>query len=160
MTTNWGSAVTIDVSLVCLPGRKNVIAVRGTNTSSQGGNDRGIIGQLSVDSDGGVAPLVVTDASWRTVHVRCLTSTPARANWTAPRLRRHRRGRRVSVVLSNGDAPWGGGFGASAAKWIWSAPIPSSTTDKPNLETTYARRTFYFSLDGTTIGATPACPAP
>jgi hypothetical protein len=53
---------------------------------------------------------------------------------------------------------WGGGFGTSAAKWIWSAPIPANTTDKPNLETAYVRRTFYFSLDGGSISSTPVCP--
>ena len=82
MTTNWGSAVTIDVSLYVHPGRKNVIAVRGTNTSSQGGNDRGIIGQLAVDSDGGVAPLVITDATWRT-SMSVPDVDAGAADWTA-----------------------------------------------------------------------------
>ena len=82
MTTNWGAAVTIDVSLYVHPGRKNVIAVRGTNTSSQGGNDRGIIGELTVDADGGVAPLVVTNASWRSA--KTVPDVDAGgSNWTA-----------------------------------------------------------------------------
>ena len=156
MTANWGSAVTIDVTLFVHPGRKNVIAVRGTNTSSQGGNDRGIIGQLSVDSDGGTAPLVMTDASWRT-SMSVPDVDAGAASWTALDFD-DSAWSAATEIASNGDAPWGGGFGASAAKWIWSAPVPSSTTDKPNLETAYARRTFYFSLDGGSIASTPACP--
>ena len=156
MTANWGSAVTIDVTLYVHPGRKNVIAVRGTNTSSQGGNDRGIIGQLTVDSDGGTTPLVITDASWRT-SMSVPDVDAGAADWTALDFD-DTAWSAATEIASNGDAPWGGGFGASAAKWIWSAPIPADTAAKPNLETAYARRTFYFSLDGSTIASTPACP--
>jgi hypothetical protein len=49
-------------------------------------------------------------------------------------------------------------LGSSAAKWIWSAPVPADTANKPNVETAYARRTFYFSLDGASITSAPACP--
>jgi hypothetical protein len=158
MTTNWGAAVTIDVSLYVHPGRKNVIAVRGTNTSSQGGNDRGIIGELTVDADGGVAPLVVTNASWRTA--KTVPDVDAGgSNWTAVDYD-DSAWSAATEIASNGDGPWGAVFGTSVAKWIWSATVPASTADKPDLETAYARRTFYFSLDGTTIGGTPACPAP
>ena len=158
MTANWGSAVTIDVTLYVHPGRKNVIAVRGTNTSSQGGNDRGIIGQLTVDSDGGVASLVITDASWRTsMSVPDVDAGAGAADWTA--LNFDDSAWSVATeIASNGDPPWGAVFGTSAAKWIWSAPIPSDPSAKPNLETAYARRTFYFSLDGGSIASTPACP--
>lgn len=155
-TNNWGVAVTIDVSLYVHPGRKNVIAVRGTNTSSQDGNDRGIIGQLTVDADGGVAPLVVTDKDWRT-SATVPDVDAGGADWKA--LDYNDSAWSIATeVASNGDPPWGAVFGTSAAKWIWSAPIPSSTSAKPNLETTYARRTFYFSLDGGSIASTPACP--
>jgi len=155
-TSNWGVAVTIDVSLFVHPGRKNVIAVRGTNTSSQDGNDRGIIGQLTVDADGGVAPLVVTDKDWRT-SATVPDVDAGGPDWTA--LDYNDAAWSVATeVASNGDPPWGAVFGTSAAKWIWSAPIPPSTSAKPNLETTYARRTFYFSLDGASIASTPACP--
>ena len=158
MTTNWGAAVTIDVSLYVHPGRKNVIAVRGTNTSSQGGNDRGIIGELTVNADGGVAPLVVTNASWRSA--KTVPDVDAGgSNWTAVDFD-DSAWSAATEIASNGDGPWGAVFGTSAAKWIWSATVPVDTADKPNLETAYARRTFYFSLDGATIGAAPACPAP
>jgi len=150
--------VTIDVSLYVHPGRKNVIAVRGTNTSSQGGNDRGIIGELTVDADGGVAPLVVTNASWRSA--KTVPDVDAGgSNWTAVDFD-DSEWSAATEIASNGDGPWGAVFGTSAAKWIWSATVPADTADKPNLETAYARRTFYFSLDGATIGAAPACPAP
>jgi len=155
-TNNWGVAVTIDVSLFVHPGRRNVIAVRGTNTSSQPGNDRGIIGQLTVDVDGGVAPLVVTNNGWRT-SATIPDVDAGGADWTAVDFD-DGAWAAATEVASNGDPPWGAGFGTSAAKWIWSAPIPVDTSAKPNLETTYARRTFYFSLDGSAITTTPACP--
>jgi hypothetical protein len=156
-TNNWGAAVTIDVSLNVHPGRKNVVAVRGTNTSSQGGNDRGIIGQLTVDADGGPAPLIVTDRSWRT-SATVPDVDAGGADWTALDFN-DSAWAAATEIASNGDPPWGAVFGTSAAKWIWSAPVPASTSDKPNLETTYARRTFYFSIDGA-VAPTPACPAP
>ncbi len=156
MTTNWGSAVTIDVTLYVHPGRKNVIAVRGTNTSSQGCNDRGIIGQLTVDSDGGVAPLVMTDATWRT-SMTVPDADAGAANWTAVDFD-DSAWSLATAIASNGDPPWGAVFGTSAAKWIWSAPVPADTSAKPNIETAYVRRTFYFSLDGGSIASTPACP--
>ena len=155
MTLNWGVAVTIDVSLYVHPGRKNVVAVRGTNTSSQGGNDRGIIGELTVDADGGVAALVVTNNAWRT-SATVPDVDAGGADWTAldyddsP-------WNAATEIAANGDPPWGGVLGSSNAKWIWSAPVPADTASKPNVETTYARRTFYFSLDGS-IASTPACP--
>src|SRR6185369_8454242 len=141
MTTNWGAAVTIDVSLYVHPGRKNVIAVRGTNTSSQGGNDRGIIGELTVDADGGVAALVVTNSAWRT-SATVPDVDAGGADWTALDYD-DSAWSAATEIAANGDPPWGGVFGAgSAAKWIWSAPIPSDPANKPNLETAYARRTF------------------
>lgn len=149
-TNDWGVAVTIDVSLFVHPGRKNVVAIRGTNTSSQNGNDRGIIGELTIDADGDdVVALVVTDAAWR------VSATEEEgwsdldfddSSWSA-----------TTEVASHGDPPWGSVLTTTGAKWIWSAPIPVSTSDKPNLETTYARRSFYFSYDGTSIVNTPGC---
>jgi len=156
-TNNWGVAVTIDVTLFVHPARKNVIAVRGTNTSSQGGNDRGIIGELTVTADGGVAPIVATNASWRT-SATVPDVDAGGADWTALDYD-DSAWKAATEIASNGDPPWGAVFGSgSAAKWIWSAPVPADTAAKPNLETTYARRTFYFSLDGSTIASTPACP--
>jgi len=156
-TDNWSAAVTIDVSLFTYPGRKNVIAVRGTNTSSQDGNDRGIIGELTVDLNGGPASLVVTNSDWRT-SATVPDVDAGGADWTALDFD-DSAWSAATEVASNGDPPWGAVFGTSTAKWIWSAPIPASTSAKPDVETTYARRTFYFSLDGGTIAPTPACPA-
>jgi hypothetical protein len=149
-TNNWGSAVTIDLSLFLHPSRENVIAVRGTNTSSQGGLDRGIIGEVTVATDGGSVPVVVTDASWR-------VATVEEPGWTE--LDFDGSGWAGATVIANhGEGPWGFPFGVTTAQWIWSAPVPSSTSDKPNLETTWARRSFYLSLDGTEVASTPACP--
>jgi hypothetical protein len=150
-TTNWGSPVTLDVSLFLHPGRVNVIGVVARNTSSQGGPDRGIIGQLDDLADAGAKVVIVTDDTWKTSKVEAsgwpalLFDDSAWANAT--------------VVGAHGDAPWGALLGTSTAKWLWSAPIPASTNDKPNLETAYFRKTFYFGTDGTTLASKPACPA-
>jgi hypothetical protein len=151
-TTNWGSAVTIDVSLYVHPGRKNVVAVVGRNTSSQGGNDRGIIGQLTTTVGSATPVLLVTDSSWR------VSQTPSSdwfgldyddSAWIT-----------ATEVATSGDGPWGNVMGTgSTAKWIWFAPIPASTSDKPNLEATYTRRTFYIGFDGQPVTA-PLCRVP
>lgn len=152
MTANWSAAVTIDVSLYLHPGRKNVVAIMGTNTSSQGGNDRGIVGELTIDSSGGTAPLLVTDHAWRvsqTVDTGWASLAFDDSSWIA-----------ASEVAAVGDAPWGDVLPSSTAKWIWFAPIPPDTANKPNQETTYARRDFYLSPDGASIANTPACRPP
>jgi hypothetical protein len=152
MTANWSSAVTIDVSLFLHPGRKNVVAIVGTNTSSQGGNDRGIVGELTIDSSGGTTPLLVTDHAWRvsqTVDTAWASLAFDDSSWIA-----------ATEVAAVGDAPWGNVLPSSTAKWIWFAPIPPDTANKPNQETTYARRDFYLAPDGATIANTPACRPP
>lgn len=149
-TTSWGSPVTLDLSLFLHPSRKNVIAVRGTNTSSQGGNDRGIIGEVTATVGTTVIPLVVTDGAWR-------TSKDEIAGWSALDFD-DSAWKQATEVADHGAAPWGALFGTSSAKWIWSAAVPASTSDKPNLETAYVRRTFYFSLDGTATSSSPSCP--
>jgi hypothetical protein len=149
-TTNWGVAVTIDVSLYLHPGRKNVIAVRGTNTSSQDGNDRGIIGHITIDSEGGRTPLVFTNSSWRVAATDQTGWTGVDFNdstWTS-----------AVEIASNGDPPWGTTLSTNLAKWIWSAAVPVSTSAKPNVETTYARRVFYVAPSGTTVTSGPGCP--
>jgi hypothetical protein len=150
MTTSWPSPVTIDVSLFIYPGKVNVIGVMANNTSSQAGPDRGIIGELDDLSDGGSTPVIVTDGSWRSSKIE-QSGWPALlfddSTW-AP----------ATVVGNHGDGPWGALLGTSDAKWIWSAPVPVATTDKPDAETAFFRRKFYFGTDGTTISNTPACP--
>jgi len=151
-TANWGSPVTLDVSLFIHPGRRNVVAIRGTNTSSQGGNDRGIIGALKVGTSGNETELLVTDGAWR-------SSTTEITGWTDlgfddsawPF---------ATVIADNGAPPWGTLLATPSAKWLWTAPIPVSTADKPNLETAYVRREFYFGFNGTDLSTTPGCPTP
>ena len=70
------------------------------------------------------------------------------------RLRRQRRGTQRRRSRANGDPPWGACWAAATRSGFWSAPVPADTASKPNVETTYARRTFYFSLDGS-IGVDP-----
>jgi hypothetical protein len=154
-TTSWPSPVTIDVSLFIYPGRVNVIAVVARNTSSQGGNDRGIIGELDDLSDGGSVPVIVTDGTWRTA--KGSPDGTEQSGWPAllfddgawvP----------ATVVANHGDAPWGALLGTSNAQWLWSAPVPADTANKPDLETAYFRKKFYFASDGTTLVTTPGCP--
>jgi hypothetical protein len=150
MTQDWGSPVTVDVSLFLYPGRKNVIAVRGTNTSSQGGNDRGVIGDMTVDRDGAPSSIVLTDHTWRASKVAEPSWMGAAfddSGWIA-----------ATEIARHGDAPWGFVLGTSTAMWIWSAIVPVSTADKPNVETAYVRRSFYFTTDGTAIANSPGCP--
>ena len=150
-TTNWGSPVTIDVSLFIHPGRENVVAVRGTNTSSQGGNDRGILGELDDLADGGMTPVLVTDASWRVAKDvgtgnEWVNLGYDDSAWPF-----------ATAIAKNGDSPWGALLGNSTASWIWSGAVPVSTADKPNLETAYVRRRFFFGFDGS-VANQPACP--
>lgn len=140
-TNNWGSAVTIDVSLYIHPGRRNVVAVAGRNTSSQDGNDRGIVGELTTTVGEVTVPVIVTNAEWR-------VSQEPGSDWTLldyddstwPF---------ASEIATVGDPPWGQVITNPNVKWIWFAPIPASAANKPNLEATYARRVFYFDFEGT-----------
>jgi hypothetical protein len=149
-TTSWPSPVTLDVSLFIHPGRVNVIAVVARNTSSQGGVDRGIIGELDDLADAGAKVVILTDDTWKTSKVEA-SGWPALlfddSGWA-----------NATVVGNHGDSPWGALLGTSNAKWLWSAPVPASTNDKPNLETAYFRKKFYFGTDGSTIASTPGCP--
>jgi hypothetical protein len=136
--------------LYLYPGRENVVAIVGTNTSSQAGNDRGIVGQLTVQTTSGAVPILVTDATWR------VSATEA-SGWSEPSFNDS------SWIFATelgamGVSPWGNIIPDSTAKWIWSAPVPESTSDKPNLESTYSRRKFYLGFDGVTTTATPSCP--
>jgi hypothetical protein len=150
-TNNWGAAVTLDVSLYVHPGRRNVVAVEARNTSSQGGNDRGLVGELTTTQGELIAPLIVTNSQWR------VSQTPGES-WTLldyddsawiP----------ATEIATVGEGPWGQVIANTDVKWIWFAPIPSSPSDKPNLETTYARRVFYFDFDGVP-SAEPLCNEP
>jgi hypothetical protein len=148
-TTSWPSPVTMDVSLFVHPGRVNVIAVEARNTSSQGGTDRGVIGQLEDLTDGGSKVVVLTDATWRSWKT-------AVSGWQGV-LFDDSGWDMATVVGAHGDSPWGALLGTSNAKWLWTEPVPASTSDKPDLETGYFRKRFFFGFDGE-VSATPGCP--
>lgn len=150
-TNNWGSAVTIDVSLFVHPGRKNVVAVHGRNTSSQDGNDRGIVGELTTTVGEVTVPVIVTNDAWR------VSQEPGN-DWTL--LDYDDSGWPFATEIATvGDPPWGQVITNTDVKWIWFAPIPASSANKPNLEATYARRVFYFDFDGTPQSE-PLCSEP
>lgn len=148
-TTSWPSPVTMDVSLFVHPGRVNAIAVEARNTSSQGGLDRAIIGQLEDLTDGGNQVIVLTDATWR-------SSKVTQSGWQGV-LFDDSAWEQATVVGNHGDPPWSALLGTSNAKWLWTAPIPASTADKPNAETGYFRKRFFFGVDGE-VTAEPGCP--
>jgi hypothetical protein len=150
-TTSWPSPVTMDVSLFIYPGKINVIAVFGRNTSSQGGVDRGVIGELVDMTGGGSKVVIVTDKTWRSSKIE-------RSGWPAT-LYDDSGWDPATEVGNHGDPPWGALLGTSNAKWIWSAPVPPSTADKPDAESAFFRKAFYFGTDGSTVIDTPACPA-
>jgi len=154
-TTSWPSPVTLDVSLFIYPGKVNVIAVVARNTSSQGGNDRGIIGELDDLSDGGSVPVIVTDDTWRAA--KGAPGGTEQSGWPAV-LFDDSGWAPATVVANHGDGPWGALLGTSNAKWLWSEPVPADTASKPDLETAYFRKKFYFASDGTTLVTTPGCP--
>ncbi|MEB2311672.1 MAG: hypothetical protein OZ928_07460 [Polyangiaceae bacterium] len=150
-TSSWNVGVTIDVSLNVHPSQKNVVAVRGTNTSSQSGNDRGIIGELTIDAaDGGTAALVLTDSSWR-------ASKTSATGWNEVAFD-DSTWMDATEVANHGDGPWGPVLTTTGAKWIWTGLIPDAVSDKPNLEDAYVRRTFYFDVTGSGITSQPGCP--
>jgi hypothetical protein len=149
-TASWQSPVTIDVSLYLHPGRINVIAVMARNTSSQAGNDRGIIGELDDLTDGGAQVVVQTDKTWR-------TNKDERSGWPST-LFDDSGWDQATEIASHGDPPWGPLLGTSNAKWLWTAPVPDSTADKPDEEKAFFRKTFYFATDGTTLTDKPGCP--
>lgn len=149
-TSNWQSPVTLDVSLYLYPGRINVIAVFGRNTSSQAGNDRGVIGELDDVTDGGAKVVLVTDKTWR-------SSTIEKSGWPAT-LYDDSGWDQATEIANHGDPPWGALLGTSTAKWLWTAPVPAATADKPDAENAFLRKAFYFGTDGTTLTDKPGCP--
>lgn len=150
MTNSWPTAVTIDVSLFVHPGRRNVIAVRGVNTSSQPGNDRGIIGELASKTDGGSMVVIVTDTAWKVAKTE-------QAGWTE--LAFDDSAWEAATAIADSKAPpWGAVLGETTASWIWSDAVPQNVAEKPNVETAWTRRTFYFASDGTTVTNMPGCP--
>lgn len=144
---SWGDARSYDVTLFLHPKKLNVIAVEGINTSSQGGHDRGILAVLSSSSDAGTTFSLVSDASWKispTLVADWFALTTPDASWAA-----------AFEQAPNGASPWGTVSGIpTTAKWIWTYDSSTATT-KPDNEHVYARRSFYFGIDGA-LSATPS----
>jgi hypothetical protein len=148
--TFWRAPLDVDVSRLVSKGGKNVLAIRGANASNQDGNDRGIIAELVVSPDASPAPLLVTDSAWR-------VATTEQADWTSVAYD-DSSWSQATEIANQGDMPWGPVLTITSSKWIWSATVPAAASDKPAVETTYARRTFNLSLDGKALDDKPACP--
>jgi hypothetical protein len=145
----WGDARSYDVTLFLHPKKLNVIAIEGINTSSQGGYDRGILAVLSSSSDAGTTFSLVSDANWKissTLVEGWFALTASDATWAA-----------ALEQAPNGSAPWGAISDIpTSAKWIWSYDSSTSST-KTDDEHVYARRSFYFGLDGAPSTAPSTC---
>jgi hypothetical protein len=156
----WPTVSALTVKLHRNPRVANVIAIRGRNTSSQGGADRGVVVELSslaaADAgadDAGSAVLLVSDTQWRVSG----SAGDAGLAWTevayddtawAP----------ATDQGPNGMSPWGAVLGATTApRWLWSYDSATAAT-KPDQEDAYFRRTFYVSFDGQVQSTPGACP--
>jgi len=155
----WPTVSALPVALRINPTVPNVLAIRGRNTSSQGGPDRGIVVDLSwanTDAgtgDGGSAVILVSDATWRV----SATAGDAGLAWTDIAYDDSTWAAAIDQG-PNGMAPWGQILGASTApRWLWFYDSGAAAT-KPDLEDAYFRRTFYFSVDGQVQNTPGTCP--
>jgi len=143
----WGDARSYNVTLFRHPKKLNVIAVEGINTSSQGGYDRGILAVLTSATDAGTSFSLVSDSSWKispTLVTDWLAPTTSDAAWAA-----------AFEQAPNGSSPWGAISDIpTSAKWLWTYDSSTAVTKADN-EHVYARRSFYFAIDGS-LSATPA----
>ncbi|MBI2388111.1 MAG: hypothetical protein HYV09_00725 [Deltaproteobacteria bacterium] len=143
----WGDARSYDVTLFLHPKKVNVIGVEGINTSSQGGHDRGILAVLTSAADAGTSFTLVSDASWKispTLVTEWYAPTTSDAAWVA-----------AFEQAPNGASPWGTIADIpGSAMWIWTYDSAKATT-KVDDEHVYARRSFYFAVDGS-LSETPS----
>ena len=150
--TSIGSPGTFPVTLFRNPARKNVIAIDGLNTTSQGGADRGILADLSFANaaDGGKLH-VLSDARWKisaTDTGAWTTNAFDDGAWTA-----------AVDQGQHGMSPWGTIPNIdAAARWIWL--FDSAAADAPKLDNqhAYTRRSFCLDLQGNPVDAPVACP--
>jgi hypothetical protein len=145
----WTFSQQYAVQLFRDPSRRNAIAIEATNTMKIDGLDRGVIVDLSVDTQGG-EQILVTDSSW-------LISTKQVAGWTDPDFEAVGWASAVSEG-PHGIRPWGSVFDTSDAQWIWSYDSDRASASKAELETIWLRRSFYLGVDGTIEDSPEECP--
>lgn len=151
----WSAPRQLTVTLYRHPARANVIAVETENAFAINGFDRGLVADLryTIAPDSTVHTLV-TDVTWK-VSPTMATGWSEVAHddsaWPA-----------ATVLGTIGMAPWFDVFSSlapgSAASWLWLYDSNVPTSDKPNAEFMYARRTFYIGLDGAPSNSQVACP--
>jgi hypothetical protein len=147
----WFTATTHVVPLWRHPSRENVIAVRATNLTSQGGLDRGLLLSLTLNLS-----VVATDARWRQRGVLDGGWPETNPAWLQPGFDDSAWGPSVEQA-ANGSPPWGFVNQVSAnARWIW--PYSSVTFFKGQYEPVLFRRSVYVMLDGGLADAPGACP--
>ena len=153
----WPQVTTMTVTLSPDPTQPNVIAVLGTNTSSQAGEDRGVIADLTWNGPDGnpltdAGRLLVSDHQWKTIDA---TGTDGGTEWTmlgfddsswAP----------ATEEGENGIAPWGAVMGDSTSQWIWFYDS-ALAVGKPDLEPARFRRVFYVSAAGLPVNQPQTC---
>ncbi|MFZ5438560.1 MAG: hypothetical protein ACOZQL_01060 [Myxococcota bacterium] len=142
----WDRPTVTRISLFRHPARENVVAVEGTNLTSQAGFDRGVIFDVALNGS-----VVVSDGSWRVRR----GAQPDTA-WTLPGFD-DSGWAFATIEASNGEAPWGRVTSVSpAAKWLWS--YASDVAFKPDHETAVFRRRVWLTLDGRLGDVPSACP--
>lgn len=148
---SWPSLKTASVELVLDPAAEHVLALVATNTSSQAGLDRGVIGELVIEADGGVTSSIVTDGSWRA------TRSYDSSAWWYPGFSPSE-WPLATELGAIGVAPWGGlGFADTTARWIWTYdPSLVPPQEHVNDEQIFLRKQVYIDLRGALTG-TPAC---
>jgi hypothetical protein len=144
----WSNPQRYAVMIYRHPSQHNLLAVEGVNLQNQAGYDRGILVDLRFAIDG-VTQTIVSDASF--VATNTLT-----AGWEQPGFNDSAWSAAVNLGAV-GIPPWGAVFSSlapgSTASWIWTYD-PALAIDKPQVESTYARRTFAV-IDPACSGSNP-----
>lgn len=146
----WSTVGDFGVVLFRHPSRANVIAIEGRNVLRIDGRDRGVLAELRVATEAGEERLV-TDAGWRLTTVEepsWFAVDHDDTRWATP-----------TLEATHGDPPWGFLFdGGSTARWLWSYDSNLPAARKPERETVFVRRTFFFDLAGRIVDEPSPCP--
>lgn len=146
----WSNPQTYVIPIFRHPGRRNAIAIQGTNQQNTTGPDRGIVADVRFTAGTSEARLV-TDGAWRlsTVFVTGWSGAAFDASGWAP----------VVVEGPYGMAPWGNVFGTpSTARWLWSFDSNLPANQKVVTQTIWIHRDFYVDMAGNVRDTPTPCP--
>jgi hypothetical protein len=150
--SDWGDAQQYSVMIHRDPGKKNVIAIQGTNLQNTDGRDRGVLLDMRFVTEAG-QQTVVTTSKWR-------LATGPNGNWWASTLDDSSWTNAVSEGLYP-EGPWNNVFSkfglGSNAEWLWSYDSNKPSSAKVVTETIYVRRDFYIDASGHVVDAPSPC---